>query len=302
MLRSYSSPYALGHKATESLWDGTVWVQEKIDGSQFSFGRYGDVLHCRSRKQDLSHTVDDPEGAGMFRLAVETAVRLQCHLPDGWTYRGEFLQRPKHNTLAYDRTPLGHVILFDVDRGDQDYMLPPRARREARRLGLEFAPVCGMYRAKQSLDDLRKLLDTISILGKQAVEGIVLKNYGQFDHSQKKVLMAKLVSADFQEVHGKDWKKRNPSKNDIILSLIERFGTEVRWRKAVQHLAEAGMLEHTPRDIGMLIREVPDDILAEHEGEIRDALFAAFVKDLRRGWTRGMPEWYKRELAEGVLA
>jgi hypothetical protein len=37
-LRSYSSPFNLGHKALEDLFDGTVTVQEKIDGSQFSFG------------------------------------------------------------------------------------------------------------------------------------------------------------------------------------------------------------------------------------------------------------------------
>jgi len=296
MLKSYSSPFALGHKATEGLWDGTVWAQEKIDGSQFSFGRRGDQLHCRSRNTDLDSPV------GMFKLAVETVARLGTELVDGYTYRGEFLAKPKHNTLAYDRAPAGHVILFDVDCGDQDYMLPPRARREAHRLGLEFAPICGVYRAKQSLDDLRKLLNATSILGKQAVEGVVLKNYEQFDRNQKKVLMAKLVSADFQEAHASDWKQRNPSKSDIILLLIERYGTEARWRKAVQHLAEAGRLEHAPRDIGMLIKEVPEDILAEHEDEIKRALFGAFVKDLRRGWTRGLPEWYKRELAEQALA
>ena len=213
MLRSYSSPYALGHKATECLWDGIVWAEEKIDGSQFSFGRIGDEWHCRSRKQDLSHTVDDPAAAGMFKLAIETIVRLDLH--DGWVYRGEFLAKPKHNTLAYARVPKGNIILFDVDQSDQDYLDPYTAAGEAERLGLEFVPILGEYGGTTAVEDLKQLLVVPSVLGRTDVEGIVLKNYGVFDQSQKKVLMAKLVSADFQEAHQKDSKRRNPSKQDI---------------------------------------------------------------------------------------
>ena len=236
----------------------------------------------------------------MFRLAVETAIRLFPELREGWTYRGEFLMKPKHNTLAYDRVPVGYVILFDIDRGDQDYMNPSEASIEAERMGLEFVPFLGCFTEKQGLDLLLPLLERTSILGKQTVEGIVLKNYDQFGLDGK-TLMAKLVSKDFQESHASDWKQRNPSKQNIIEQLIERYATEARWAKAVQHLSEAGTIEGSPRDIGLLIREIPDDILADSTEDIKEELFKAFVKDLRRGWTKGMPEWYKRELAEGAL-
>ena len=289
MLRSYSSPFALGHRATESLWDGTVWVQEKIDGSQISFGLRDGFLHCRSRNADLMERAD-----GMFKLALQTIHMLK--LREGWTYRGEFLMRPKHNTLAYDRVPRGNIIIYDIDRGDQDYMDPVDLADEVVRLGLECVPLFHCYSTKKPLDELLKFLERESVLGGK-VEGIVLKNYDQFGPGGK-TLMAKLVSKDFQEKHKTDWKKRNPSKKNIITQLIERYGTEARWQKAVQHLREAGKLEGAPRDIGLLIREVPEDILADSAEEIKEELFKAFIKDLRRGWTKGLAEWYKRLLAE----
>ena len=227
MLRSYSSPFTLGHKAVGSIWEGVVWASEKIDGSQFSFGVVDGRLQCRSRNNDLSDLVGNPDGAGMFKLAVETAISLSPLLNDGWTYRSEFLSKNKHNTMAYDRVPKGHIILFDIDVDYQHYLSPPDAEIEAHRLGLEFTPILGFFDCKQPLDELLKLLRRTSILGGQTVEGIVLKNYDQFGQDSK-TLMAKLVSKDFQESHASDWKQRNPSKQNIIQQIIERYATEAR--------------------------------------------------------------------------
>ena len=37
-LRSYSKPLAITHASLEGMWSGPIVVQEKVDGSQFSFG------------------------------------------------------------------------------------------------------------------------------------------------------------------------------------------------------------------------------------------------------------------------
>lgn len=39
-MHSYSSIYNLGHKSVETLFNSEVLVEEKVDGSQFSFGMY----------------------------------------------------------------------------------------------------------------------------------------------------------------------------------------------------------------------------------------------------------------------
>ncbi len=112
----------------------------------------------------------------------------------------------------------------------------------------------------------------------------------------KKVLMGKFVSEHFKEVHAAEWKKSNPTNGDILLTLGNAYCTPARWQKAVLHLAEVGLIENSPRDIGKLIKEIPEDVLKECEGEIKQALFDWAWPSIRRRLTYGMPEWYKEEL------
>jgi hypothetical protein len=126
---------------------------------------------------------------------------------------------------------------------------------------------------------------------------VVVKNYHLFT-VEKKVAMGKFVSEKYKEVQGGEWRKDNPTKQDIIDRLIGQYRTHARWQKAVQHLRESGILEGSPRDIGNLIKEVPQDVLKECEDEIKNALFAHFWPNIRRGVTAGLPEWYKEQLLE----
>ena len=74
--------------------------------------------------------------------------------------------------------------------------------------------------------------------------------------------------------------------------------TEARWHKAVQHLREVGKLEESPRDIGMLIAEVKQDILTEETDFIKDKLYEWAKDRVTRAAVHGLPEWYKKMLAE----
>ena len=293
-LPSYSSIFALGHRALGAdFLAGPVLVEEKVDGSQFSFSVNADgVLSCRSKGAVVE--VEEPEG--MFKAGVESAKALAPDLTPGWVYRGEYLQKPKHNTIAYARIPARHVILFDIDRGGQDYLDADEKRTEAGRLGLEVVPTFHEG-PLASLDELKALLERDSCLGGAKPEGFVLKRYDRFGED-KKTLMAKYVTEAFKEVHGKEWKAANPSRMDVVQSLTVRYKTEARWQKAVQHLREAGTLDGSPKDIGALLREVPTDVRKECEQDIKDALFAYAWPHIQRGITAGLPQWYKDQLAQ----
>jgi hypothetical protein len=136
----------------------------------------------------------------------------------------------------------------------------------------------------------------VSVLGGTSVEGIVFKNYERFDPYTSKVMMGKHVSEAFKEVHRS--KKYRTSNKDIIEDLKERYRTEARWEKAVQHLREVGKLEDSPTDIGPLLKEVNQDVLTECQDEIREVLFKWGWKQISRGLTAGLPEWYKQKLME----
>jgi hypothetical protein len=290
---SYPSIFALGHRLVSDILKVPVRVEEKIDGSQFSWcvSEGGEVL---VRSKGAVMYLEAPEK--MFSKAVDTvkSIKEKCH--PGWTYRAEYLAKPKHNTLAYERVPTGNLIIFDINTGHECYLGETERRVESERIGLESIPVLyeGML---EGPSQIRQFLDTQSCLGGQKVEGVVIKplDYAVFG-PDKKVLMAKFVSEAFKEIHTQSWKDRNPKSGDIIDRLAETYTTPARWNKAIQHLTERGELEGSPRDIGKLIIEIPNDVQKECEEEIKTALFAWAWPQLRRSITKGMPEYYKEQL------
>jgi hypothetical protein len=288
---SYPSIYNLGHKAVAELTKHRVLVEEKVDGSQFSFGLFGDELRMKSKG-----AIVYAESAGMFQLAVDSVARLRDQLVHGWTYRAEYLMKPKHNTLKYHRAPAGNLILFDINTGEEEYADQLVKLCEATRLGLECVPLLfeGMV---SSPEQLKSLMELESILGDTKIEGVVLKpaRYNVYG-VDKKVLMGKHVSEAFKESHAEGWKKANPSKLDVVSAIIAANRTEARWRKAVQHLRDAGRLDDSPRDIGPLIAEVRADIVKECSEEIREALYKHSIGHIQRGVAAGVAEWYKNEL------
>lgn len=290
---SYSSIYNLGHRAAKDLLTVPVYVEEKIDGSQFSFGIAEDG-ELKVRSKGCVMVLDAPEK--MFSFAVETVKKLGPLLHPGWTYRGEYLRSAKHNTLAYDRFPKDHIILFDVEIGECEFLSYPEKYEEALRLGLEIVPLL-FQGVVENIEQFRSFLETTSTLGGQKVEGVVIKpiGYNLFD-VQKKVLMGKFVSEAFKEAHAGEWKAANQTPTDILMMLGAKYGVQARWQKAVQHLMEAGNITDSPQDIGLLMREVPTDVKKECEAEIRDQLFDFAWPHISRMLTRGLPEWYKDRL------
>lgn len=291
-LNSYPSIYNLGHKALEHLFDNPVLIQEKIDGSQFSFGLVNGELFFRSKGAVIF--AENPPT--MFSKGVNTVKNLS--LTEGYIYRGELLDKPKHNTLAYDRVPNGNVILFDIESSDSTFLSEEQLKEEASRLGLEVVPSYhfGEFPSGQDgLNLIQGFLNSTSVLGGQKVEGVVIKNYSQFG-PDKKTLMGKFVSEAFKEVHKKTWGESNPGGKDIIQKIGLSLKTEARFNKAVQHLRERDEITDSPKDIGPLMRELNLDLLKEETDYIKDELYKWASKDILRVATSGFAEWYKDRL------
>jgi hypothetical protein len=280
----------------EPLLQHPLNIEEKIDGSQFSAARIDGVLKCRSKGQEL--VIDAPEK--MFAPGVAAVAELDLH--DGWTYRGEYLKSPKHNTLAYSRIPTNHVIIFDINTDDETYLSYDEKAAEAARIGLEIVPLVGVTN-HLDLDYFQELLTKESILGGTTIEGVVLKPVGYDVFGlDKKCVMGKYVSEAFKEKHKVAWKEGNPGGNDILQNLIAQLKTEARWKKAVQHLRDAGELENDPRDIGKLMKALNTDVLKEEEIWIKEELFKWAWSKINRGLNAGFASWYKEELAKAQLS
>src|SRR5579872_1098661 len=129
---TYPSIYNLGHSAVKDLFSVPVNIEEKVDGSQFSFCVEEDG-EVKVRSKGAVMIPDAPER--MFASAVSTVKSLRSRAHPGWTYLCEFLAKPKHNTLAYDRIPDQHLIVFDINTGNESYLPYAEKADEARRIG-----------------------------------------------------------------------------------------------------------------------------------------------------------------------
>jgi hypothetical protein len=294
MIHSFPKVYAIGHRAIAELFQGPVLAEEKVDGSQFSFGTDNGELCLRSRGQEIYP--DNPEK--MFSLAVTAAKELAPLLHEGWVYRSEYLQKPKHNVLCYQRVPKLNLVLFDINTGDECYLSREEKEAEATRIGMEIVPVLCQGEVS-SPEALYELLKKESILG-GPIEGIVVKNYAQFG-MDKKVMMGKFVTEVFKETHSKEWKADNPNLGDVVERIIATLRSEVRWEKSVQRLRDEGKLEHSPKDIGLILREIQSDIKAEELGFITEKLVEYALPRVLRASTGGFPEYYKKKLMESAF-
>lgn len=290
VIPAYGKINGLGHPSLEHLLDDEVIVQEKVDGSQFSFGVLDGILRCRSSGREIF--MDAPDK--MFTLGVEYVKRIQDRLVPNWIYRSEFLRKPGHNTLVYSRTPHNHIALYDVMVGHQQFLEHWNLPVVAKEMDIEAVPCFAAGRL--DLEKFQEYMSRESFLGGQQIEGLVIKNYRRFDEHTGKVLMGKYVSEKFKEVHRKVWGENNPGRGDIVASIIAAFKTSARWEKAVYYLRDAGTLEDSARDIGNLVKRAQIDIEAECKEEIQEMLWKGFHKEILRAVVKGLPEWYKERL------
>jgi len=292
-IHSYPKVFGFGHKAIANLFSQPVKLQEKLDGSQFSFMYVAEEgLKMRSK-----NAIVVPGQGGMFGKATNYLETIATELLENVVYRGEYLQKAKHNILAYDREPTNHIVIYDLEISPNDFQNKEElCHKEAERLGFEYIQSFGTHMitsAEQFLDLIEK---STSMLG-GPIEGIVAKNYNMFGMDGK-VLMGKYVSEKFKEKHAEEWGALNPSRKDILASLILELTTEARWRKAIIHAREEGWLQNEPKDIGPLIKSIQVDVDEEEAEYIKDKLYNHFKQDILRGTIRGFPEWYKNELLE----
>lgn len=285
----YPKVNAITHRDCARIFDDPVVVQEKIDGSQFKFGIVEGKLRFWSRSREILET-DNRGVTGLFGPAVAHIKSLPLErLFENVIYCGETLAKAKHNLIAYDRLPKGHVVLFDAYNLDRDqYFARGPLESLAHNIGVDI--VAELFRGESDPLQLEELLNGSSQLG-GILEGVVVKNY-------HKNIFGKIVAPQFREIKGLPPKPRK--KQDGFAGLCEtfanRFGGEARKHKAVQHLREAGTLVGANDDIGPLIKELMKDVEEECREEISNELWAVAWPLICKKLGPSMAQWYKEKL------
>ena len=178
MLPSYPKVFSIGSEYIPNIFEGTVEVTEKVDGSMFCMGCSSDnQIVMRSKSKELFMKSYEK----MFELAVNYVIdhqELLLKYP-GMYFYGEFLNEPKHNVLCYNRVPKNNIILFGVFKESSGFYKKYQELQEWAEM-LELEPVPLLYYGEvKSKDELLNFLELESILGGPKVEGVVVKNYNQ---------------------------------------------------------------------------------------------------------------------------
>lgn len=289
----------IGDKQISDLFSGEVEITEKVDGSQFGFGKENGKLFCRSKGKEQN--LDDPDM--MFVQGVEYVKTIESRIPDNFTFYGEYLQKPKHNTLAYDRIPNHHIALFGVyNQETREFYDYDNITEWAEKLGVDAIPL--LKRGTATPEEILEMVkERTSYLGGQNIEGVVVKAYKPWmflNQIPLSVMSGKYVTEAFKEVHNKNWKAENTGKGKLEVA-ISQYKSEARWNKAIQHLRDNGELTGTPRDIGALIHEVRRDVSEEEKEAIKATLWSIYKNDFLSYATTGLPEWYKEKLVLGDI-
>ena len=288
--------FHLGDKYLQTIFDEPVEITEKVDGSQFCFGKIDGELLVRSKGKIM--VAEAPEK--MFQRAVDYVLSVQNRLEPGAVYFAEYLGKPKHNILAYNTTPKNGLTLFGMMKGDGMWITGHQFLEWfARDIGIDVVPL--LYHGKvENIDKVFALIEQESYLGGPKVEGVVVKNYKEYFVADRliPVMAGKYVSEKFKEKHEKNWRGENTGKGKWEV-YVQQFRSEVRWQKAVQRLKETGEWEGSPRDIGRLIKDIQRDITEEEKHNIQEVLWREFGQSVLRVSIAGFPEWYKEQLARG---
>jgi len=314
--------HPLGSNAKYIQWErfesgAQIVLEEKIDGSNFRIGINKDgTVQFGSRTQDET---DDSFSKKTFRPIIDYVTK---HM-DSWNVRekmmntlesmeydsiiifGEYLSKPRHSTLYYERIPKNYLAVFDIAaiRDGTFTMLHPECElfdSIVKLMDFDKVPILFSGKSECAMQDLftwaREEHKVESYLGGQMREGVIFKNYepyhdGEFWQSlgEETILpMVKFVREEFKEalsgVANKDkTKKGSADIDEIVQYIMESYITKGRVQKSIMKLEEQhGRGKIDRQYTGSVIGDVFQDILAEQKEEIDKLLHRAFNKRMNK--------------------
>lgn len=313
MIPAFPKVLRLGDRnIPDILKPGMIEVTEKVDGSSFAFG-LDDLgqLVMRSRGQLIS-LVEGPQK--LFR-PVFNYVMKNWHdwadrfllLPGMFVY-GETLSKPKHNTLEYERVPLNNLAVFGLYTHGTGFLSSHQMLSNvAAYLGFDVVPLLLVtHGAALATDDFTRLLATDSFLGKEKIEGVVIRNLSQkityFGSPEPFPPLAKYVRPDFKEMNDKSQREGEYGHaHSKIEEYLEQYHSPARWTKAVQRLTEQGAIEGRMQDMPKLLAEIKRDLFEEEKDNIMSDVWRLIKSNLEKQATRGVGSWYSERLAQEAL-
>lgn len=301
-MKRYPKVLSLGQPLIADIFSHPVEISEKIDGSQCRIHLTDDLVQCGSKNVT-------PADEKMFRIAHQQAERIwneriwRTHGSDV-TLFAEFLNKEKHNVLAYDRVPLNNLYLFGAISDDK-HLQTSELIELAADLQIESPNIFASQKIVESQVDIEEFLELQSVLGDIKVEGVVIKQYNETYPALLASTQAffgypmagKLVRDDFKERLNKEWSGKKQRETPLAKVATEFF-TDARFHKAIQHLEDEGKITYEMSDLKDIIPEFYNDLVDEEHDEIVKLAMMDFWRQLKRKSDNFAVQEWKKYLIE----
>jgi len=269
-MKKYDKIERFGKTDTEGILEGTIYVQEKIDGANASvyYDSSKDAVIVCSRNRELAAIGENrTETADSFRGLVEYVennegiIKMTREYPDSIFY-GEWLVK---HTIIYPEDSYNQLYFYDIDDTYiNEFYSTPDAIGIFKKYEVCYVPILKKL-VNTTIEEIDCLLNVNNFKGSPGQEGIVIKN-PLFVNKWGRSPYAKIVNEKFTERKKQVWKSGKSNKG-MSEQIALTYVTPMRVNKQIEKMCD-GQNEINERRTGELIQRVYHDIVVEEIWEI----------------------------------
>lgn len=297
-----------GSDFVNQLFNQYVTVNEKMDGSAFSFERDKDTGKFRFFRRDQRNpiTLVDRTLMKYYERPIQYIESLPPHvverIPRKWRFGLEYFANNKPVEIFYDRVPKNNLILSYVhELDDSGKIIRTLQNKEkldswADLLGVERSPI--IFQGKLTEDQKTELLDFMSTPFKKLVEKFSTQSFVRYIISILNPALEKSALNDDldKDVEGIVFRFGDPGKegDTVLAKMVDPIFTEIAKQKS------SDKREKKPSDfLGITILDVLNFILQhgiksfEVDGDSEDERYVSFISDVFAKFLEENEEKYK---------
>jgi cytidyltransferase-like protein len=290
------------------LFNQYVTVNEKMDGSAFSFERDRETGKFKFYRRDQRNpiTLVDRTLMKYYEKPIQYIESLPPHvierIPRKWRFGLEYFANNKPVEIFYDRIPKNNLILSYVhELDDSGKIIRTIQNKEkldqwADLLGVEKSPI--IFQGKLDEDQKSQLLEFLNTPFKKLVEKFSTQSFVRYVISILNPSLEKTALNDDldKDVEGIVFRFGDPGKegDTVLAKMVDPIFTEIAKQKSSEKRAQK------PSDfLGITILDVMNFILQnglqsfEVEGDSEDERYVSFISDVFSKFLEENSEKYK---------
>ena len=297
-----------GADFVNQLFNQYVTINEKMDGSAFSFERDKDTGKFKFFRRDQRNpiTLVDRTLMKYYEKPIQYIESLPPHIiqkiPRGCRFGLEYFANTNPVEIVYDRLPKNHLILSYVHQLDDAGKIVKTIQKKssldewADLLGVEHSPI--IFQGKLDEDQKSQLLEFLNTPFKKLVERFSTQSFVRYIISTLNPSLAKsALNEDLdREVEGIVFRFGDPNKENetVLAKMVDPIFTEIAKQKS------SDQREKKPSDfLGITLLDVMNFILEKGlndfdvDGDTEDERYISFISDVFSKFLDENKEKYK---------